>query len=81
MAWYATRAPHGGLALGLSLAGRGVWLERQPLCHRWRLLRSRIPCAPLGGHGDAPPDVGVREPRTPRPGTGSGHITLDPPRS
>ena len=81
MAVYATRAPRGGLAVGLSLAGRGIWLERQPACHRWRLSRSRVPDRPLAGGDDAPPDAGVREPRTPRPSAGSGQVALDPPPS
>jgi hypothetical protein len=28
---------------------------------------------------DDPPDIGVREPRRPRPGSGSGSAVLDPP--
>jgi hypothetical protein len=29
--------------------------------------------------GDPPPDIGVREPRRPRPSGSSGAATLDPP--
>jgi hypothetical protein len=35
------------------------------------------PTAPLD---DLPPDIGVREPRRPRPAGGAGAVTLDPPQ-
>jgi hypothetical protein len=79
MALYATQTPFGGLIVGVCLSGRGFWLEREPICHRWRLIRSRIPNAVGRADDDAPPDIGVREPRRPRPGSDSAFAALDRP--
>ncbi len=75
------RSHHGGLAIGASLAGRGLWLQREPHCHRWRIWSTRVPRAAAGGGagGDGQAGGGVREPRRPRPGDHGGQVALDPP--
>ena len=35
--------------------------------------------APVDWPEELPPDIGVREPRRPKPGSGSGAAVLDPP--
>lgn len=44
-------------------------------------LRQKDRCETVCGDwfGEEPPDIGVREPRRPRPGSGSSSIVLDPP--
>jgi hypothetical protein len=77
---YASRSHHGGLAVGFGAFGRAVWAQREPICHRWSLWRTRrtesFGCRDFPqGFGSA----GVREPRRPTPGGLSGSIRLTPP--
>jgi len=43
-------------------------------------LRRREDRPPAGWLDEPPPDIGVREPRRPRPFGGAGAATLDPPQ-
>jgi hypothetical protein len=43
-------------------------------------LRRRNRCLPIEPLDDMPPDIGVREPRRPRPIGGAGAVTLEPPQ-
>jgi hypothetical protein len=62
---------------------------RQPSCRRGRpnffkrmvdaLLRRRPRYEDRSTWGDPPPDIGVREPRRPRPSSSGGAAVLDPP--
>jgi hypothetical protein len=66
---HASRLPSGGLALGLGAFGSAVWVQREAVCHRWHVWRTRVPkaaidCGDDWGFGSA----GVREPRRPLPG-------------
>jgi hypothetical protein len=66
---HASRASAGGLAFGLGAFGRALWVQRESVCHRWSVWRTRTPTAALRcgddwGFGSA----GVREPRRPLPG-------------
>jgi hypothetical protein len=67
---YASHSPNGGLAVGLGVFGRAVWIQRQAVCHRWRVWRTRTPDAGItcGDLGDGLGPAGVREPRRPLPG-------------
>ena len=76
---HASHAPQGGLALGLGAFGTAVWIQREPICHRWSVWRTRRPnegidCGDDQGFGSA----GVREPRRPLPGQlgGAGSVSL-----
>jgi len=44
---------------------------------RFRRRKRFLPTEPLD---EMPPDIGVREPRRPRPLGGAGAVTLDPPQ-
>src|SRR5262245_14579342 len=44
------------------------------------LLRGRREPKWVDWTGEEPPDIGVREPRRPRPGSGSGSVVIDPPQ-
>jgi hypothetical protein len=44
---------------------------------RWRRRRPPIPDVPP----EEPPDIGVREPRHPRPSSGSGTAVVEPPET
>ena len=56
----------------MSRRGRG---RLRSLIDRLRRRREPVPELP----DDEPPDIGVREPRRPRPGAGSGTAVLEPP--
>jgi hypothetical protein len=77
---HLSRAPHGGLAVGVGAFGTAVWAQREPRCHRWSMWRTRAPKAPAPcgddwGFGT----TGVREPRRPLPRCGGDTIALDLP--
>ncbi len=61
----------GHVTARLTVAGRGLYFSRTPDGDWWALrLRRRCRAAsPPPGPADAPPDIGVREPRRP-PGSG-----------
>lgn len=55
--------------IGVGALGTALWIQREPICHRWRVCRTRRPnvgieCGDDDGFGSA----GVREPRRPLPG-------------
>lgn len=71
------------LVAHLTVFGRGVDFSHTPDGSWLRLvLRERGRCGWPGEAGDAPPDIGVREPRRP-PGRGpkSGTAELAPPEA
>lgn len=75
---HATRSSNGGLAVGLGAFGRAVWVQRESVCHRWHVWRTRTPkvaidCGDDEGFGSA----GVREPRRPLPGGLGGEGLVD----
>ena len=76
---HLSRAPHGGLAVGIGAFGTAVWAQREPRCHRWSMWRTRAsapaPCGDDWGFGA----TGVREPRRPLPRGGGDTIALDLP--
>jgi hypothetical protein len=79
---HVSRSDHGGLALGVGAFGTAVWVQREPVCHRWSMWRTRR--AMSFGCGDFPEgfgSAGVREPRRPRPGGLSGSVGLTLPGS
>jgi hypothetical protein len=66
---HASRSPKGGLAVGLGAFGRALWVQRESVCHRWRVWRTRTPKAAIDcGDDDGFGSAGVREPRRPLPG-------------
>jgi hypothetical protein len=78
---HVLNAHHGGFAVGASAWGRGVWIQREPYCHRWQIWRTSAPRA-LAGEGPPPGGeeaTGVREPRRPGPQDRGGRIALEPP--
>lgn len=73
---------HGGSAEGRSIQAMAVPPCRRPnrVKRLVAFLRRRSPAyAPFDWPEEPPPDIGVREPRRPRPGSGSGSVLLDPP--
>lgn len=63
-------------------------MDRPSCCQRgwtwWErflaaVLRRPLPLFDYGEWQEPPPDIGVREPRRPRPSSGSGSALLDPP--
>jgi hypothetical protein len=40
---HLSRAPQGGLALGIGAFGTAVWAQREPRCHRWHVWRTQAP--------------------------------------
>jgi hypothetical protein len=77
-------SPGGALAIGIGAFGSSVWIQRETVCHRWRVWHTRTPragitCGDDEGFGSA----GVREPRRPLPGslggTGGIDLTAEPP--
>jgi hypothetical protein len=72
----------GHITARLTVAGRGLYFSRTPDGDWWALrLRRRCRAAsPPPGPADAPPDIGVREPRRPPgPGPVAGAARLDLP--
>ncbi len=78
---HVVRSHHGGMAIGASFAGRGLWIRREPVCHRWSILRVRAPkvLAGAGPDSDGQAPGGVREPRRPPPSAPTDDIALDLP--
>jgi hypothetical protein len=77
---HASRSHHGGFAVGVGALGRALWVQREPLCHRWSVWRTDP--ATSVGCSDLPPgfgSAGVREPRRPPPGGLSGGVRMTPP--
>jgi hypothetical protein len=60
----------------LTVAGRGLYFSRTPDGNWWalRLRRHRVRCS-WPDAGEPPPDIGVREPRRPRPNRDAGGAT------
>ena len=70
---HASRSPQGGLAIGVGAFGAALWIQREPICHRWRAWRTRRPEAGIDcGDDDGFGAAGVREPRRPLPGALGG---------
>ncbi len=79
---HLSRAPHGGLAVGIGVFGNAVWAQREPHGHHWRVWRTRTPEAPAACGDDwGLGPTGVREPRLPGPRDGGGNVALDIPDS
>ena len=78
---HLSRSEHGGLAAGVGVVGRAVWVQREPRCHRWRLWRTRAPRAVGCGDDEGFGPEGVREPRRPMPGGAAGAVGLRLPEN
>jgi len=77
---HVSRAPDGGLGLGVGAFGAAVWAQREPSCHRWHVWRTQRPRAPAACGDDwGVGPTGVRELRRPSPRDGSGCIALEKP--
>lgn len=77
---HLSRAPHGGLALGVGAFGSALWAQREPRCHRWHVWRTHVPNTPVPCGDDWGFETGgVREPRRPTPRAGGDAIALEPP--
>lgn len=75
--FHASRAPHGGLPVGVGAFGNAVWAQREPRCHRWRVWHTRVPdAAALCGDDWGFGATGVREPRRPLSRGGSDAVGL-----
>src|SRR5215208_1632973 len=75
---HASRSPHGGMAIGLGAFGAAVWVQREPICHRWSVWHTQAPKAGIGcGDDDGFGSAGGREPRRPLPGQLGGHGLID----
>jgi hypothetical protein len=76
---YGSRAPGGGMALGLGAFGAALWVQREPICHRWNMWTTHRPNAAISC-GDDPGfgALGVREPRRPLPGLLGGEASVQP---
>ena len=75
---HVSGSPGGGLALGIGAFGSSLWVQREAICHRWRVWRTQTPKTGIGyDDGDDLGSAGVREPRRPLPGNLSGAALAD----
>jgi hypothetical protein len=66
---HVSGSPGGGLAIGIGAFGSSLWVQREAVCHRWRMWRTQTPKAGIAcGDDEDLGSAGVREPRRPLPG-------------